>query len=447
MLSLLLIYLDSYEISFIPLTWIGNALLFSVFLFIAFNEKIIFDQITIIIFLVALMPTFISMFFLDFEISYLVIRFFSIFAFAIILNVLIRLNQKISFYSILKKIYFMIATFSLYLFTAQIFNLYEPLRNRPGTGILGFDAQTNFWIYGSHRLVGTFREPIFFVSLVFPAFLVLHFKKGNSYLFYILSGAIFGLTKSELALIFVLALLFLDLLMKNFNKKTIVFVTVFISTFFVTLTECEISPSNIECPNEEIEFITSESEIFIEDPDITISQSSEQNNKINSSTLMNSILSVVQDINFQDRERSDIFLFTDEYYKNNTGFGLQNTNRVYTDYLSLDVLHEQYLTNRTLPEYLNIKFLSKSFGTGRYFLTYENVNIQNNFLFNYFSLGPIYPIFILLAIVRIFFADFKKGLQASLLIFVISFSSFEDLLPVFGFYLGLMFTMEKYENK
>ena len=54
-----------------------------------------------------------------------------------------------------------------------------------------------------------------------------------------------------------------------------------------------------------------------------------------------------------------------------------------------------YLVNRTLPEYLKVKYLSKSFGTGRYFLTYENINIQNNFLFNLFSIGMIYLVFIL----------------------------------------------------
>ena len=68
-----------------------------------------------------------------------------------------------------------------------------------------------------------------------------------------------------------------------------------------------------------------------------------------------------------------------------------------------------YLVNRTLPEYLNVKYLSKSFGTGRYFLTYENINIQNNFIFNLFSIGMIYLVFIILFLIYFFIKILIKG--------------------------------------
>ena len=86
-----------------------------------------------------------------------------------------RFNYEII--NALEKIYVLLLSICIYTFLAQLFNFFEPTRNRPGTGILGFDAQVNFWISGSHRMVGTFREPVFLVSLLFPVFLALHFKK------------------------------------------------------------------------------------------------------------------------------------------------------------------------------------------------------------------------------------------------------------------------------
>ena len=131
---------------------------------------------------------------------------------------------------------------------AQLFNFYEPVRNRPGTGILGFDIQTNFWISGSHRLVGTFREPIFLISVLFPSFLLVHFNLENSKLFYIFSSIIFGLTKSELAVIFVLLLFFIEIVFRKVNSKTLLFSFVFLLCFFIPVKECDISPKNLECP-------------------------------------------------------------------------------------------------------------------------------------------------------------------------------------------------------
>ena len=111
-----------------------------------------------------------------------------------------------------------------------------------------------------------------------------------------------------------------------------------------------------------------------------------------------------------------------------------------------NINQEMYLVNRTLPEYLKVKFLSKSFGTGRYFLTYENINIQNNFLFNIFSIGMIYVVFIMLFLIYFFYKDFDQGLKYFLLLVSISLASFEDLLPIFGLCLGLMFTMDRNES-
>jgi len=46
-----------------------------------------------------------------------------------------------------------------------------------------------------------------------------------------------------------------------------------------------------------------------------------------------------------------------------------------------------------------------------------------------------------------FYKSFEKGLKVSLIILCISLASVEDLLPIFGLYLSLMFTMGRNENK
>ena len=111
------------------------------------------------------------------------------------------------------------------------------------------------------------------------------------------------------------------------------------------------------------------------------------------------------------------------------------------------MLSKTYYINRTLPEYLKVKYLSAPFGTGRYSLTYENINLQNNFLFNLFSVGVLYIVLLLLILIIAFSKSYKTGLKVLLFLIVISLSVYEDLLPIYGFFLGSMFKINKNENK
>tara|TARA_B100001109_G_scaffold136102_1_gene110705 strand:- start:247 stop:1251 length:1005 start_codon:yes stop_codon:yes gene_type:complete len=334
----------------------------------------------------------------------------------------------------MKNIFVFLIFVSLYTYLAQLFNFYEPLRNRPGTGILGYDVQSNFWISGSHRLVGTFREPVFLVSLLFPLFLVIHFRSINTKIFYISSAILFGLTKSDLAVVFIVSLLIIEIILKRFNFNILLFLLTFFVCFSIPIRECNISPSNQECPQVISENSNSEHENI-------------GNNVVDINPIDDSNPSVrINKFEFEDDERSDILLFSSEFLSDNTGFGFHKTNKVYTSYLAQKVNHEMYLVNRTLPAYLNVKYLSRSFGTGRYFLTYEDINIQNNLLFNLFSIGMIYFILLMLTIFYFFINNFEKGLKILLTIVCISLASVEDLLPIFSLYLGLMFTMVPNEN-
>jgi hypothetical protein len=430
---LLLLFLDSYQIFSIPLTWIGNGLLFIIFVFTSLKNKIKLNQITLILILTSLSPTLINTSNIDVELSYIFLRIFSFTAFVYILYITLNLNNHIDILKALNKVYLVISIFSIYTFVSQIFNFYEPYRNRPGTGILGFDVQSNFWISSSHRMVGTFREPIFLVSLLFPAFLVLHYKFGVRTYFYFLSGVVFGLTKSEFALLLVVLFFITDIFINKFDKGVLYFFIVFLITFFVPIKECDISPSNLECPQ------------YTVDESKDLNSGLERNSDTTEDFEFN--INKLNSIQFEDRERSDIVSFTNQFIKYGTGFGFQNTNSLYTEYLSTEVERENYLVNRTSPKYLTIQYLAKSFGTGRYFLLYEDINLQNNFLFNFFSIGPLYGILVFLLVLGFLNHDFKNGLKILLLLISISLASFEDLLPVFGLYLGLMFKMESHEDK
>ena len=283
-------------------------------------------------------------------------------------------------------------------------------------------------------MVGTFREPIFLVSLLFPAFLVLHYKFGVRTYSYLLSGLVFGLTKSELALLIVVLFVITDILINKFDKGVLCFFIVFLIAFFVPIKECDISPSNLECPQYTI------------DEKEDANSSLESNSDKNTALELNNI-SKITNVQLEDRERLDIISFTTQFIKYGTGFGFQNTNSLYTNYLSIEVERENYLVTRTSPKYLNTQYLAKSFGTGRYFLLYEDINLQNNFLFNFFSIGPLYGIILFLFILGFLNYDLKNGLKILLVLITISLASFEDLLPIYGLYLGLMFKMERHEDK
>ena len=429
--SLVLVFLDSYQIFNVPLSWIGSGFILIICIYIGIIEKIKPNQLIVGITVTALVPTLINLFGKNYDLGYLILRVFSFVAFVLIVCVIMKSKRQSSILKSLKNAYIAIGWFSIYAFMSQIFNFFEPFRNRPGTGILGYDTQSNFWISGSHRMVGTFREPIFLVSILFPAFLILHYKIGGNKLFYLLSGVFFGLTKSELALIYVVLFIAIDFLINKIDLKVIYFLTVFLITFFVPIKECDISPSNIECPKYEVNVVAD-----------TIEENTELEIVPNSDT---SKISPV--IELVDRERKDIFSYATYFLKFGTGNGFQNTNNIYTNYVSTQIKQENYLVNRTSPKYLETRYLSKTFGTGRYFLIYENINIQNNFLFNIFSIGHMYGIFLFLIILALINKNIKQGAKVTLLIIVISLSSFEDLLPIFGLFLGLIITKDKYEAK
>ena len=428
-LSLTLVFLDSYEFMEFPLTWLGNFLIVGICIFIFIKERMRTNLLLLLVIFTTLLPTIFNLFTFDFissEIIYTITRVASYLGFIITFFVISKSQFKNIIFKNLTNVFYLVIALSIYTYFAQLFNFYEPYRNRPGTGILGFDIQTNFWITDSHRMMGTFREPVFLVSILFPSFLVIHYKSINTTFFYFLSAVLFGLTKSELSLILLLTFLFVEIiLIKKLNSKVLIFAIVFFLGFFIPINECDISPQNYECPqNNDIE---------------TTNDSYDED--------LENQLTSPKDFEFQNRERLDSVEFFTDFLSENTGYGFQSTNQIYTSYLAKEVNNEMYLTNRTLPEYLNVRYLSGSFGTGRYFLTYENINLQNNFMFNLFSIGMIYLIILFCIILFSLQNNLQNGIKITFILFSVAIASIEDLLPIYGLYLSLMFTMDQNEDK
>ena len=427
-LSLTLVFLDSYEFMEFPLTWLGNFLIVGICIFIFIKERMRTNLLLLLVIFTTMLPTIFNLFTFDFissEIIYTITRVASYLGFIITFFVISKSQFKNIIFKNLTNVFYLVIALSIYTYFAQLFNFYEPYRNRPGTGILGFDIQTNFWITDSHRMMGTFREPVFLVSILFPSFLVIHYKSINTTFFYFLSAVLFGLTKSELSLILLLAFLFVEIILtKKLNLKVLIFAIVFFLGFFIPINECDISPQNYECPqNNDIE---------------TTNDSYDED--------LENQLTSPKDFEFQNRERLDSVEFFTDFLSENTGYGFQSTNQIYTSYLAKEVNNEMYLTNRTLPEYLNVRYLSGSFGTGRYFLTYENINLQNNFMFNLFSIGMIYLIILFCIILFSLQNNLQNGIKITFILLSVAIASIEDLLPIYGLYLSLMFTMDQNED-
>ncbi len=123
---------------------------------------------------------------------------------------------------------------------SQIFDLYEPIRNRSNTNLLGNAAQSIFWPYEPHRAMGTFREPVLFVSYTFPLSLLLLFGKKNVSLISIFIIALsLGLTRSDLLRIFAITGIVLFFIFYIFNKcqnnKIILFLSGALLFTFISL--------------------------------------------------------------------------------------------------------------------------------------------------------------------------------------------------------------------
>ena len=434
-LGFLLIFLEAYQIFSIPLSWIGLSLIF----LYAFNFKNIFTTNPL---LKVLLIGFIILIIIDLSfiasnpqllnIQYFALRIFNIISF-VVLFILFKNNDVIQDLQLDTKIKNFIIIFSvicIYIYFAQIFDLFEPLRNRSNTSVYSNSLQTTFWPEASHRALGTFREPSYLVSYFLPL-IYLRIKSFNklSLTTLILCSTIIGLAKSDFSLVFCAFLLLIEIIefftRKKIDYQIIIFSIIVISFSQINIVECNLNPDSKDCLN----YFEEKEEANIFNDDIVFEDSNDKS--IEEKSFL---------IDFGN-ERFAIYRFVLDSFNNIDHKGVLYANIVFQEYSSKLTQTEMYLTNRTQPNYLLDSFPTQNFGTGRYSLIRYPINLQNKLVFYYVSYGPLVLVIITLLILNLI-KNYNNNFQFKYFIVMILFlilSPIEELNSYFGFILGYAF--------
>ena len=434
-LGFLLIFLEAYQIFSIPLSWIGLSLIF----LYSFNFKNIFTNNPL---LKVLLIGFIILIIIDLSfiasnpqllnIQYFVLRIFNIISF-VVLFILFKNNdviQDLKFDNKIKNFITIFSVLCIYIYFAQIFDLFEPIRNRSNTSVYSNSLQTTFWPEASHRALGTFREPSYLVSYFLPL-IYLQIKSLNklSLTTLILCSTIIGLAKSDFSLIFCAILLLTEIIefltRKKIDYQIIIFSIIVISFSQINIVECNLNPDSNDCSN----YFEEKEEAIIFNDDIVFNDSDD-----------NSIEERASLIDF-DTERFAIYRFVLDSFNNIDHKGLLYANIAFQEYSSELTQVEMYLTNRTQPNYLLDNFPTQNFGTGRYSLLRYPINLQNKLVFYFVSYGPLVLIIIFLLLLNLI-KNYNKNFQFKYYIVMILFlilSPIEELNSYFGFILGYAF--------
>ena len=433
-LGFLLIFLEAYQIFSIPLSWIGLSLIF----LYSFNFKNIFTSNPL---LKVLLIGFIILIIIDLSfiasnphllnIQYFVLRIFNIISF-VVLFILFKNNdviQDLQLDTKIKNFIIIFSVLSIYIYFAQIFDLFEPLRNRSNTSVYSNSLQTTFWPEASHRALGTFREPSYLVSYFLPL-IYLRIKSVNklSITTLILCSTIIGLAKSDFSLVFCAFLLLIEIIefitRKRIDYQIIIFSIIVISFSQINIVECNLNPDSKDCLN----YFEEKEEANIFNDDIVFNDSNNFTEEYDSL------------IDF-DNERFAIYRFVLDSFDNIDHKGVLYANIVFQEYSSKLTQIEMYLTNRTQPNYLLDNFPTQNFGTGRYSLIRYPINLQNKLVFYYVSYGPLVLVTIILLLLNLI-KNYNNNFQFKYFIVIILFlilSPIEELNSYFGFILGYAF--------
>lgn len=431
-LGIFLVFLDSYELINIPMSWIGQGLLMVIALtgFKKFKYLLsgkVLKYLAILLVVPQIYFIFNSMQSGE-NLLYTFLRYFNIASFIVVLAFSINYSyeNKVNSEILLKKLRWFCIFYSIitiYIFGAQIFDLFEPLRNRANTNLYGGSAQSIFWLSQPHRAMGTFREPSFLVTFFYPLVLLIikSLKKTNVF-FCILTGVALGLTRSDYARFFTIIVLILFLYSFyidkkiNFNFMLLMLSILFFSTFGVL--ECNLNPDSIECSEykNDVENINRSGKL-----------------KIKSNTA-SSVVEI-------GTERLSVINYFYESLGSLKPNGLNNISQNFQTFESNDIANEMYLTNRTVPEYLLNHYSTKNFGTGNYSVLKYELNVQNIIVFYTQGFGAVF-----VAILFILLIDFVTNHKFSndlpyFFIFLLFFtiSPIEELNAYYGLIIGLSY--------
>ena len=412
-ISIFLIFLDAYEVFSVPISWIGLSLLLIPALL---EGKAISNSGNIkIIYIFSILISIPQIVFIvNNEINssynlYIFLRYLNIFSFIFLFYFSLYFfnakNVNLAMLGINRFIIFFSAI-TIYIFIAQIYDLYEPFRNRANTDIAEM-TQATFWLSQPHRAMSTFREPVIFVTFFFPLVLIyLKYNDNKNYLIAVISGFALGLSKSDL--LRVISLLIVLYLILNYlsTKKIKISLVFLILSMFTSSTlgflECNLNPDSIECSKfeEDVKKINDSGDIKI---------------KINSSN----------PVNLDNDRLSSIRFFLDTLPNlNPEGIGIVN------------IKFNDYMNERSEETQLSI----------------ENMrNVQNLIIFYTLGFGFVFPVTVFLVYLNLFIT--KKRDFDLLFFFILSIflfiSPIEELNAYFGLILGLsfiLFTKNKNES-
>jgi hypothetical protein len=431
-LGIFLVFLDSYELINIPMSWIGQGLLMVIALtgFKKFKYLLsvkVLKYLAILLVVPQIYFIFNSMQSGE-NLLYTFLRYFNIASFIVVLAFSINYSyeNKVNSEILLKKLRWFCIFYSIitiYIFGAQIFDLFEPLRNRANTNLYGDSAQSIFWLSQPHRAMGTFREPSFLVTFFYPLVLLIikSLKKTNVF-FCILTGVALGLTRSDYARFFTIIVLILFLYSFyvdkkiNFNFMLLMLSILFFSTFGVL--ECNLNPDSIECSEykNDVENINRSGKL-----------------KIKSNTA-SSVVEI-------GTERLSVINYFYESLGSLKPNGLNNISQNFQTFESNDIANEMYLTNRTVPEYLLNHYSTKNFGTGNYSVLKYELNVQNIIVFYTQGFGAVF-----VAILFILLIDFVTNHKFSndlpyfiIILLFFTISPIEELNAYYGLIIGLSY--------
>jgi len=431
-LGIFLVFLDSYELINIPMSWIGQGLLMVIALtgFKKFKYLLsgkVLKYLAILLVVPQIYFIFNSMQSGE-NLLYTFLRYFNIASFIVVLAFSINYSyeSKVNSEILLKKLRWFCIFYSIitiYIFGAQIFDLFEPLRNRANTNLFADSAQSIFWLSQPHRAMGTFREPSFLVTFFYPLVLLIikSLKKTNVF-FCILTGVALGLTRSDYARFFTIIVLILFLYSFyvdkkiNFNFMLLMLSILFFSTFGVL--ECNLNPDSIECSEykNDVENINRSGKL-----------------KIKSNTA-SSVVEI-------GTERLSVINYFYESLGSLKPNGLNNISQNFQTFESNDIANEMYLTNRTVPEYLLNHYSTKNFGTGNYSVLKYELNVQNIIVFYTQGFGAVF-----VAILFILLIDFVTNHKFSndlpyfiIILLFFTISPIEELNAYYGLIIGLSY--------
>ena len=433
--TLLLISLDAYNIMNIPIQYFGFAILFFT-ASILVGKKLFFQSpisyIFLLVFLSPVLFTFrISNNFYWLNVNNIrlfnLITFFVVFLFCF---TVFNIDKSSNFFNYLEKFILIISLVSLYIYFAQIFDLPEINRNRFGTNLIGNPVQATFWPYQHHRFLGTFREPLLFVSFITPLYLLtLKYKKDTSHIFIITCSLCIGLADSDLFLFYFSIFIFIFLIttgIKTFktndrnsvNRKIILGLALPILFSFISIVECNVNPNSNDCNQLEIK--------------------NNSNQKIYK-------FDAYENLTNFDIDRTNIFNYFIVKGISETSLGLSRPTNNYNNYINYNLNIEQYLTNRTLPEYLSSRYFSQNFGTGNYSYLKFTPNFQNLFIYIYTTYGSLLMVFICsIFIFSIYISKNRRDIiYLHLIIFLFFLIPIEELTGFTGLIFGICYKMLK----